>query len=1258
MTFPGIPGAGALTKAVLEYDSLADFPATGSASKLYIDGDTSAVYRWDGANYVPITAAGVLEFANLAAFPATGISATLYIATDTGSVYRWTGSAYALISGGGGGSSDHGTLTGLGDDDHTQYLNNARGDARYALLAHSHAEYLSASLFAGNIGSASVGQVLKWNGSAYAPAADSTGGGGSTVADADYGDISVTAAGSIWTIDDGVVTLAKLGGTITAAGKALLDDADAAAQRTTLGLGTAATQASSAFEVAGATATHAAVSTAHGISAFGSSLVGSVDASAARTVLGVNDAFLLDRTNHIGTQAASTISDFSEAVDDRVATLLTAGSNVTLNYNDATNTLTISAAGAGGGATLADGDYGDVTVSGTGTVITIDNASVTLAKMANIATASIIGRTTAGTGVPEALTAAQVRTILSLVIGTDVQAYSANLTALGGVTSAADKVPYYTGSGTAAVADFTAAGRTLVAAINAAAQRSALGLVIGTDVQQQSANLSAIAGLASAANQLGYFTGSGTAALTGLTVAGRALLDDADAAAQRTTLGLGTIATLAAPSGTVVGTTDTQTLTNKTLTAPVISSISNTGTLTLPTSTDTLVGRATTDTLTNKTLTSPTINGTWTAAGAQIVTPATVTFTTNAGTLTVSNAFSTGTNAANATLSFSGTIPSGQWVSFEFTNGDAVNPITLTIPSSYSMLRQTAITSFVVPAGAVVQLTWRGTGSTPRLYGETPPDGFLAEQTVASATTTDIGAATSVNVAISGTTTITGLGTAAAGTYRQGRFTGVLTFTHNGTSLILPNNGSNITTAANDRFGAYSLGSGNWLVLWYQRANGQALVSGGGVSDGDKGDVTVSAAGATWTIDAGAVSYSKIQNVSATARVLGRNTAGAGVIEEVTLSQLLDFVGSAAQGDILYRGASAWTRLGAGTSGQFLQTQGTGANPQWSTPAGSGDVSSNTATSVDGELVLFNATSGKSVKRAALTGMLKATSGVAAAATQGSDYYAPGGTDVAVADGGTGLSSGTSGGVLAFTATGTLASSAALTNNGLVLGGGAGAVPKVAAGLATDGTSQIQLGVAGTSVGSVLLRNATSGSITIQPPTGALGTVTLTAPAATDTLAALAATQTLTNKTLTSPTVTGGSLQVAALPGANNTYEGQVITGRNAGATIAQWDAVYLDASGTWQLADANGTGTFPARGLAVAAYANTNPAIVLFNGVARNDTWAWTIGGDVFLSTTAGGLTQTAPSASGDKIQKIGWAPTADSIMVSIGSGEYLTVT
>lgn len=53
------------------------------------------------------------------------------------------------------------------------------------------------------------------------------------------------------------------------------------------------------------------------------------------------------------------------------------------------------------------------------------------------------------------------------------------------------------------------------------------------------------------------------------------------------------------------------------------------------------------------------------------------------------------------------------------------------------------------------------------------------------------------------------------------------------------------------------------------------------------------------------------------------------VVNGYSLSTVLDFVGSAAQGDILYRGASDWTRLGAGTSGHFLKTQGAAANPTW-----------------------------------------------------------------------------------------------------------------------------------------------------------------------------------------------------------------------------------------------------------------------------------------------------------------------------------------
>ena len=77
--------------------------------------------------------------------------------------------------------------------------------------------------------------------------------------------------------------------------------------------------------------------------------------------------------------------------------------------------------------------------------------------------------------------------------------------------------------------------------------------------------------------------------------------------------------------------------------------------------------------------------------------------------------------------------------------------------------------------------------------------------------------------------------------------------------------------------------------LRYRNASSTiTLGSGGGVSDGDKGDITVSGSGATWTIDNDAVTYAKIQNVSAASRILGRGAGGgSGDVEELTLGSYL-----------------------------------------------------------------------------------------------------------------------------------------------------------------------------------------------------------------------------------------------------------------------------------------------------------------------------------------------------------------------------------
>lgn len=235
-----------------------------------------------------------------------------------------------------------------------------------------------------------------------------------------------------------------------------------------------------------------------------------------------------------------------------------------------TSTLTSAHLFVGNGSNVATDVAlsGDASLANTG-ALTIGTASVTLAKMANLAANSIIGNNTGAGAAPIALTTSQVKSLLAITEG-DVasltadlaakQPLDADLTTIAGLTATTD--------------NFLVSVASAWASRTPAQVRTTLALVPGTNVQAWDADLDTLAAnitafgqslvddanAATALTTLGLDADLATFALpasTTISTFGASLIDDAAASNARTTLGLGTMATQAANAVAITGGTIT-----------------------------------------------------------------------------------------------------------------------------------------------------------------------------------------------------------------------------------------------------------------------------------------------------------------------------------------------------------------------------------------------------------------------------------------------------------------------------------------------------------------------------------------------------------------------------------------------------------------------------------------------------------------------------------------------------------------------------
>ena len=246
------------------------------------------------------------------------------------------------------------------------------------------------------------------------------------------------------------------------------------------------------------------------------------------------------------TEGTTNLFFTNERVDDRVDSLLTAdGSNITLTYDDTANTLTIAA-----------------TDTDTGILNVVEDTTPQLGGDLDVNTNNISFGDSAAAGTDDTLMFGAGNDMMLYHDGTHnyIKVSSGNMRVQAGVfnvRSANNNLNQITTLDSAGVTlyhagaqkfDTVSTGVDVTGSLDvtdASTTRTNLGVAIGSDVQAYDAGLASIAGLTTAANKVIYTTASDTYAVTDFTAFGRSLVDDADAAAGRTTLGLGTAATSA-----------------------------------------------------------------------------------------------------------------------------------------------------------------------------------------------------------------------------------------------------------------------------------------------------------------------------------------------------------------------------------------------------------------------------------------------------------------------------------------------------------------------------------------------------------------------------------------------------------------------------------------------------------------------------------------------------------------------------------------